>query len=96
MSDSRAQALHMTLDEGWQVVGSAALAFGQTLARSSARAVRNSVNGNPELPWAVLGEVPLDEENSACGCTTIVFGGVRMQVRVPHLSPTEEHLIFLP
>ena len=32
------------------------------------------------MPWAVRGEVPLDEENSACGCTTIVFGGVRMQM----------------
>ena len=25
-------------------------------------------------------EVPLDDERSACGCTTILFGGVRMQM----------------
>ena len=25
-------------------------------------------------------EVPLDDERSACGCTTIVFGGLRMQM----------------
>ena len=66
------------LVRGWQ----AGLAFGQQLARSCARAVRASLTpvGCADPPWAVRGEVPLDDENSACGCTTIVFGGVRMQM----------------
>ena len=33
-----------------------------------------------QLPWAVRGEVPLEDERSACGCTVVVFGGVRMQL----------------
>ena len=68
------------LSDGWKLVSQSGHAFGQGLARSSARAVRAAVSGRPERPWAVRGEVPLDDERSACGCTTIVFGGVRMQI----------------
>ena len=76
-----ADALHVKLGDGeWTLVGQVGAAFGQYLARSCARSVRAAVRGSPERPWAVRGELPLDEERSACGCTTIVFGGVRMQL----------------
>ena len=75
-----AEPLTAELGDGWTLVGQRSVAFGQAMARSSARAVRSAVVGNPERPWAVRGEVPLDDERSACGCTTIVFGGLRMQM----------------
>ena len=74
------EPLAVELSDGWRLVGQSGVAFGQALARSAARAVRASVSGQPERPWAVRGEVPLDDERSACGCTTVVFGGVRMQM----------------
>ena len=56
---------------------SKAAALGQTDARAVARAVRAGLR---ERAWAVRGEVPLEDDRSACGCTTVVFGGIRMHV----------------
>lgn len=72
----------LTLDCGWEAVVSRGAAFGQTAAKSCARSLQAAVQGAPaELrPWAVKGEVPSEDETSACGCTTVVFCGVRMQL----------------
>ena len=81
-------------DGEWRLVGQCGAAFGQQMARSCARSIRAAVcstggdggrggggtAGAAERPWSVRGEVPLDDQRSACGCTTIVFGGVRMQM----------------
>ena len=65
------------LGDGWTLYESMAAALGQTDARAVARAVRAGLR---ERAWAVRGEVPLEDDRSACGCTTVVFDGVRMQL----------------
>ena len=51
----QAEPLQLQLDGGWKCVGQCGNAFGQGLARSTARAVRAAVSGRPERPWAVRG-----------------------------------------
>ncbi|KAL1523364.1 hypothetical protein AB1Y20_018308 [Prymnesium parvum] len=68
---------HTPLSSGWTLVEARAAALGQADAKSFARSVRASRGGGA---WAVRGEVPLEDERSACGCTTVVFDGVRMQL----------------
>ena len=75
-----AAPIAVNLECGWKLLSQSGKAYGQGLARSSARAIRAAVSGHPERPWAVRGEVPLDDERSACGCTTIVFGGIPMKL----------------
>ena len=67
----------IALGDGWTLYESKAAALGQTDARAVARAVRAGLR---ERAWAVRGEVPLEDDRSACGCTTVVFGGIRMHV----------------
>ena len=61
---------------GWELVEARGVAAGQVAAKSFARSIR----ADRCEPWAVLGEQPLEDERSACGCTNIVFDGVRMQL----------------
>ena len=67
---------------GWALRESRAPALGKAAARAFARAVRSAAvkQSGHEGPWAVRGEVPLEEESSACGCTTAVMRGVKMHL----------------
>ena len=67
---------NIVLGDGWELVEARGVAVGQAAAKSFARSIR----ADRCEPWAVLGEQPLEDEQSACGCTNIVFDGVRMQL----------------
>ena len=53
---------------------------GRTDAAASGAAVMADGCVAGDRPWAVRGEVPLEDERSACGCTAVIFGGVRHQM----------------
>ena len=78
----RAKAQVEDVGGGWTLRESRAPALGKAAARAFARAVRSAAvkQGGQEGPWAVRGEVPLEEESSACGCTTAVMRGVKMHL----------------
>ena len=78
----RAKAHVEDVGGGWALRESRAPALGKAAARAFARAVRSAAvkQGGHEGPWAVRGEVPLEEESSACGCTTAVMRGVKMHL----------------
>ena len=67
---------------GWTLRQGSAPALGKAAARAFAKAVRCDVvqEASHERPWAVRGEVPLEEESSACGCTVAVLRGVKMHL----------------
>ena len=78
----RAKAQVEDVGGGWVLRESRVPALGKSAARAFARAVRSAVvkQDGQEGPWAVRGEVPLEEESSACGCTTAVMRGVKMHL----------------
>lgn len=69
----------IALEGGWCLHESSGKALGQVDARACSRAIRHAGGGRAR-PFAVRGEVPSEDERSACGCTSVVFGGVRMQM----------------
>ena len=91
---SRVTRVTLRLDGGWQLDEASGPAFGQSDARSCARSIAAAVRRTGrttssaggasgacgDRPWAVRGEVPLEDERSACGCTAVIFAGVRHQM----------------
>ena len=75
----RDEPTKVELGEGWCLIEARGPAAGQSDAKSFARSIRASLSQALQ-PWAVRGELPLEDERSACGCTTVIFDGVRMQL----------------
>lgn len=73
------QPTKVELGDGWRLVEARGPAMGQADAKSFARSIA-ATRCVALQPWAVRGELPLEDERSACGCTTVVFDGVRMQL----------------
>ena len=72
------EPLVLDLGGGWKLVGHCGVAFGQELARSSARSVRAAVSGLHERPWAVRGGALVLGEGMApihdiCGQHGVVY-----------------------
>ena len=75
----RDEPTEIQLGGGWCLIEARGPAAGQADAKALARSIRAS-RSQALQPWAVRGELPLEDERSACGCTTVVFDGVRMQL----------------
>ena len=95
------------IGDGWVLRESRSPALAKAAARAFAKAVRSVVvsEDGQELPWAVRGEVPLEDESSSCGCTVAVMRGVRMHLPEKvfggnwlelHHEPTGFHLGWDP
>ena len=104
---AKAAAETLRIGGGWTLRESRSPALGKAASRAFARAVRSAVVSEKghEIPWAVRGEVPLEDESSGCGCTVAVMRGVKMHLPEKlfggnwlelHHEPTGFHLGWDP